>query len=1074
MSIVLTVLGGVSWRGQPVVGERPQALLAALAAAGGRVVPGERLIEAVWGDEPPANATKALQVLVSRTRAQCGQDAVIRDGDGYRLGVAADQVDALRLAALTHRARTRLAAGDLPAARAAVAEATALAEPLLAPPADDDRALADLRRAAAAHRAELTGLRGRLASMAGEHEAALPLLTQAFAADPRDEALLACLLRSESVVRGTGAALERYERYRAGLRDRLGTAPGDAAERAYRELLHRDRPVRDGLQFDPSPLVGRDEDLRRLRALVRASRVVSIVGAGGLGKTRLAHVLGRSAEQPVVHFVGLAGVGSPEDLIGELGSALGVRDSVNGRRALAREQRADLRARIAQQLGAVPTLLILDNCEHLVDAVADLVAFLVATTADLRVVTTSRAPLAINAEQVYPLEPLADAAAVDLFRQRAVAARPGVALPDDVVADIVARLDGLPLAIELAAVKVRVMSVEEIRRRLADRFALLRGGLRTSPSRHRTLLDVIDWSWNLLAERERRALRWLSVFQDGLTLAAAEEVLGWSPPPQPDVLAAVQALVDQSLLTVTETPAGVRYRMLETVREFGQLRLAEAGERDAAYAARRAWAVRHARTAAGQMFGDDQFAAIDALDAEETNLADELRRVLAGGTDREALLALLCGLGGLWSIRGEHARVAALAGAVAEQLDGWSPPPELADSARAALLLVLHNAIIGAGSFADRVGELLRRLGVDEHGDRRTNAMVRVLLAQDPGRGPAGLMDRLDGLASSPDPFVAVAALQWLGHLRENSGDLPGAIAATERALALMPEAPNQPWPAAIMRASLATLHLQQGHHEAAVTHALAAMPPLERLGARDDLIQLYSLMALCAVRAGRLDEAEDWLARTDRLEAPDGVIGSLIATGIVAAEVALAKGDRAGGLAAYRRSAARLRSLVLPGHMATGAEPWFLVGDATLLTALAYYGDGEQDEAEGAELFLTCLDRASRVLGGDTAALDYPVCGMVLLTFGVWGLLRSALPAPDAVRLLVLADRFAYNRMVPTLAWERIEPVAEERAPGHIARLRAEYGDRRPAELADEARRVVDQARRQVSGPLIPASRVP
>src|SRR5699024_9203774 len=151
---------------------------------------------------------------------------------------------------------------------------------------------------------------------------------------------------------------------------------------------------------------GRDEDVRALRGLVGTSRVISIVGAGGLGKTRLAHVLGRDAEQSVVHFVELVGISDAEDLIGELGSALGVRDSLSGRRELTPAQRSDVRSRIVGNLDQTPTMLILDNCEHLVDAVADLVAFLVASTTDLRVVTTSRAPLHIAAEQVYALRRL--------------------------------------------------------------------------------------------------------------------------------------------------------------------------------------------------------------------------------------------------------------------------------------------------------------------------------------------------------------------------------------------------------------------------------------------------------------------------------------------------------------------------------------------------------------------------------------------------------------------------------------------------------------------------------------------
>ena len=418
----------------------------------------------------------------------------------------------------------------------------------------------------------------------GAHNAALPVLEAAFAERPDDESLLADLLRSEAAVRSPAASLERYERYRRGLRDRLGADPGEQLKRIHRELLALDRPVRRGLRYDATTLIGRDGDLDRLRALTATSRVVSIVGPGGLGKTRLANAIARDAAVPIVHVVELAGVSSADDVVGEVGSVLGVRDSIQGRRILTAEQRADVRGLIAQRLAQSPGLLVLDNCEHLIDAVAGLVAFLVAATSDLHVLTTSRAPLGIAAERVYLLGELDTGDAAELFRERAVAARPNVRLPEPPVTSIVRRLDGLPLAIELAAVQVRAMSVEEIDRRLENRFALLRGGDRSAPDRHQTLLAVIDWSWNLLASGERRALRWLALFHDGFTLRAADAVLGG------DALPAVQGLVGQSLLAVRETPLGVRYRMLETVREFGRMQLIDAGEDRDARAAVRRWA----------------------------------------------------------------------------------------------------------------------------------------------------------------------------------------------------------------------------------------------------------------------------------------------------------------------------------------------------------------------------------------------------------------------------------------------------------------------------------------------------
>ncbi|HEY1569425.1 MAG TPA: BTAD domain-containing putative transcriptional regulator, partial [Solirubrobacteraceae bacterium] len=448
MSIALNLLDDVRWRGRPVVGDRPRALLAALAARGRRPVPDEELIELIWGDEAPLNGVKSLQVLVSRVRTACGPESIVTDAAGYRLGAAPDEVDSQRLAALVGDAAAAFGQ-DASAAAALAREALELTAGLPGVGDGDAGPLAEVRRKAAADAAAARVILARASSRTGVHAGALPALELAHAERPQDEPLLADLLRSEAAVRGPAAALERYARYQRDLRERLGADPGELLQRAHRGLLALDRPVRRGIRYEATTLIGRDADLERLRALLSSSRVVSVVGPGGLGKTRLANAIARTAAEPAVHVVELAGVTSAEDVAGEVGSALGVRDSVSGRRVLTAAQRADVRARIAHLLGQSPSLLVLDNCEHLIEAVAGLVAFLVSSTAELRVLITSRAPLAIAAERVYLLGELDAADAARLFTERAVAARPSVRLTDDLVAGIVARLDGLPLAIEL-------------------------------------------------------------------------------------------------------------------------------------------------------------------------------------------------------------------------------------------------------------------------------------------------------------------------------------------------------------------------------------------------------------------------------------------------------------------------------------------------------------------------------------------------------------------------------------------------------------------------------------------------
>jgi predicted ATPase len=808
-----------------------------------------------------------------------------------------------------------------------------------------------------------------------------------------------------------------------------------------------------------------------MRALMASSRVVSIVGPGGLGKTRLAHALARDAAQPVVHVVELVGVTSAEDVAIEVGSVLGVRDSVSGRRTLTAEQRADIRARIAQRLGQSPGLLVLDNCEHLIEAAAELVAFLIAAAPDLRVLTTSRAPLAIAAERAYQLGELETGDAAELFRERAVAARSGVRLNEQVVASIVTRLDGLPLAIELAAAKVRAMSVEEIDRRLEDRFALLRGGDRSAPDRHQALLTVIEWSWNLLDADEQRALRRLALFHDGFTLEAAETVLGGS------AFDAVRGLVDQSLLSVREASAGVRYRMLETVREFGRMQLVAAGEGASARAAQRGWATAYASAHQAGVTGVGQFAAIDALGAEETNLADELRGAIADG-DSGSLVQLLAALVLFWTMRGEHVRLLVLAKAVAEAVRGWLPPPDLADAARAAIAITLNNSMmIGGDESSGPLMALLRQLGPDPGGNVYLSGLVRVLLAYDPADsggfphqlatlgvhpdgtdpdGTIGFPERLAALAADPDRHAAAAASQWLSHERENAGDPVGAIEAAQRVLALVRDE-DGPWAKAMPRALLAELTMNVGDRAAAAEHALAALPVIRRIGASDDEIQLRSLLVFCAIVDGRLADAADELDRVDRVAENAVMFGAAAFRQIGRAELALASGDVDAGLRVYRESAARMRELELPGISRTGMEPWALFGTAMALSAHARYAAGD-DVAHGEALFRACRAGALRVMTSENPHLDYPASGMVLFALGAWSLLRQVAPAEDALRLLALADRFAYNRTIPTMRWERITPAAEEAAPGRLTELQAEYRDCYPPGLLTEARRVAER----------------
>jgi len=1037
----LVLLDGVCWRGAPVPGERSQALLAALAGLGtgsSGSVGAARLVDAVWdGSAVPANPAKALQVLVSRTRAQTGPEVVVRAGDGYALGPVS--VDARLLLDHVEAAAGALRRGDPATARDRARLALELSlgpDETSAPPA-----VTDVRREAGAAHLRAEEVLGRALSLLGQHAEALGFLEAAVARRTGDEGLLAALLRSESAVRGAPAALERFERHREGVRDRLGTDPGPELQTLHAELLLADRPVRGGLRHDATRLIGRDEDVVALAELVRTSRLVSVLGAGGLGKTRLAHTLALLAEEPVVHFVELAGVTSPDGVGLEVASALGVRESVLASPRLAGRPRSqDVVLRLVEQLGSTPALLVLDNCEHLVAAVADLVAVLLARVPRLRVLTTTRAPLGLAAERVYPLPSLGLTDGVELFRERATAARPGVRLPEDRVAALVERLDGLPLAVELAAAQVRVMSVEEIERRLEHRFSLLRGGSREAPERHQTLLAVIDWSWNLLDEHERVALRRLSVFRDGFSLSGAAAVLG-----TPDAVPPLTALVDQSLVVVQEADT-LRYRLLETVREFGRMQLVTAGD-DAPTGDRlRRWAVEESTWFADRVFTGEQVTAVRRLRGEEGNLTDVLRTAL-DARDVPVAVPVLAALSLLWTIEGTHLKVIDLAEAVDDVVGAAEVVPGMEDATRAALAVLVMNTMIFTGVRTPRVLERLRDLGPGT-GSSPIGAMTRMLITLPMGEG-FGQLALLEELCQDPDPAVARLAFQWASQARENAGDLAGAETDARRALALCaPDEAEGPWNRAMLTAHLAGLALQVGDRDRARAYAETAVPLLQEIGVVDDLVQLRCMVALVDIADGRLEDAERQLGDVEHLDPARTVFGGATFMLAGAAELALARGDVARGLDLYARAVTELRSL--PGQeLAPMVAPWLLYPQSASICAHVHAGHREEAAPVHAEL----VAGIPALLEPVDSFGDFPITGAVLLACGVWDLSGDEEDRwADAVRLLAVADAFAYNRMLPSLAWSPAAALAEQRCPGLLATSLAELSGRSPVDLRDDA----------------------
>ncbi|WP_053912562.1 BTAD domain-containing putative transcriptional regulator [Streptomyces sp. SCSIO 75703] len=654
----------------PVGGARLRALLTVLALRPGRTVPAGLLVEEVWGADPPADATGALQALVGRLRRTLGPDAVASADGGYRLASAPDDVDLHRFERLAGEGTRALADGDPAKAAEILDDALALWR---------DPALADLPdRAAEAARREtrrLDVLRARhtAALDLGRAEESLPELTALCDGHPLDEPLQALRLRALRDTGRTAEALAGYEAVRRLLADRLGTGPGPGLRALHAGLLGppagnappapapapRDTRPRGNLRARLTSFVGRDADLQALRADLAATRLVTLLGPGGSGKTRLSQEAAEHAGPAArdgVWLAELAPVDDPDAVPEAVLTAVGARETVlfgagaEELRAVA-DRRATAVERLVEHCGPRRLLIVLDNCEHVVEAAARLTEELLARCPGLTVLATSREPLGVPGELLRPVEPLSEPAALRLLADRGAAARPGFRTEDDpeACAEICRRLDGLPLAIELAAARLRMLTPRQIADRLDDRFRLLTSGSRTVRPRQQTLRAVVDWSWDLLDEDEREVLRRLSVFAGGCDLAAAEAVCG------PAALDALGSLVDKSLVVAAPVPDaesgdGMRYRLLETVAEYAAERLDESGGRAAAARAHLTHYRELARTTDPLLRGSRQLAAIARLEREYENLRTALRHALAERDEQEAL-SLTLSLVWYWQIR---------------------------------------------------------------------------------------------------------------------------------------------------------------------------------------------------------------------------------------------------------------------------------------------------------------------------------------------------------------------------------------------------------------------------------------
>lgn len=741
----------------PVGGARLRALLTALALAGGRPVRTGELAAAVWSEDdgggPPADEPAALQALVGRLRRSLGRQAVASVTGGYKLVVERDDIDLFRFERLATEGGAALAAGDAVKAAGLLDDALALWR---------GPALADLPDGggAAGVRAEerLLAVRRDRAGAAlalGRAEEVLPAVRQLAAEHPLDEPLQALLLRALRDSGRGAEALESYEAVRRRLADRLGVDPGAELRALHTELLTGGAPAPDGTggpgarhPAAPAPapaapaspqaarppararraapgnlraaltsFVGRDEELAAVARELASSRLVTLTGPGGAGKTRLSlETAERARAEQAAGETSAPGGPEPaprwEDgvWVAELApvreaerveataeavlTALGGHETVirggsaEQLRAASDPHAGDPLAQLAERCASRHMLLVLDNCEHVIDAAARVVETLLLECPRVTVLATSREPLGVPGESVRPVEPLPDPVALRLLADRGAAARPGFRVEDDpeACAEICRRLDGLPLAIELAAARLRSLTPHQLARRLDDRFRLLTSGSRTVLPRQQTLRAVVDWSWELLDEAERAVLRRLSVFAGGCELEEVEEVCadlatgtadGAPVAGAVDVAGIVGSLVDKSLVVAVPVPetGGMRYRLLETVGEYAAGKLDEVPEERERAERRHLVVYRElARVADPLLRGPEQVVWLGRLEREHDNIRAALRRALAAGDEHEAL-CLTLSMSWFWQLRDHRtdARVWARAAAGLGP-DPFSPP----------------------------------------------------------------------------------------------------------------------------------------------------------------------------------------------------------------------------------------------------------------------------------------------------------------------------------------------------------------------------------------------------------------
>jgi predicted ATPase/DNA-binding SARP family transcriptional activator len=998
--------------GQPVrVPElKVRALLASLLVDPGRPVAAHRLIDDLWGDEPPGNPARALQAKVSQLRRVLeeaepgGRELVVSRAPGYQLAVAEGTLDADRFAGLAARAR---AEQDARSRAGLLADALALWRG----PAFADFAHETFTRAAV-NRLEEDRLavleehaEARLDS--GEHAQLAGELAELVARYPLRERLRSVQLRALYRSGRQSEALAGYEELRTRLAEELGLDPSPDLTALQRAMLRQD-PSLGAARRDPAPvrtrtnilaplsdLVGREGEVADVRELLATRRLVTLTGPGGVGKTRLAvavagHLKDRFPDG--TWLVELAGSGG--DLAEVVAATMELRDDgIWGVRPEG-EPPLDAATRLAEVLRDKRMLLVLDNCEHVIDEAAALAELLLRSAPGLVLLTTSQEPLALAGETLWAVPPLAPRDAVDLFSARATAAAPGFVVDArnaDAVEAVCRRLDGIPLALELAATRVRALGVHRLLEGLDDRFRLLSAGQRGAPARQRTLRAVLEWSWELLEKPEQAVLRRLAVHAEGCTLEAAEEVCAGDGVDAGDVLNLLVRLVDRSLVVAVDGAAGSRYRLLESVSAYCVERMREADETGPVRRRHLAYYTGLAETAEPELRGHGQGAWLSRLDAESANL----RAALDGAVERretDQALRLVDALSWYWILRGRlgEARRSVTA---ALALPGG-------DAALRAKAGVWQTGIaILTGDGTERAARIERALtACDRLGDPMGSAWARWFLAHalcgtgDLLEGEALTEASLDGFRALGERWGEAAALADRSVQRLLRGDLAGTEADAARSARLFGEVGDgcgQLWTVYPLT-SVAEIH---GDYRRAARLRQDALDTADAFGLSTQAADLLSGLGRAALLTGDLGGARDHHERSRRLASELG-----FRAGEINAELGLGLGARREGL--LDEAAARMRT-VLEWHRQVGLDG----ANALILAELGFVAELRGDargalalHEEGYETALTTGDPRAVALALEGLAAAHALAdrpGTAALLLGAASAARAATGAP-------------------------------------------------------------------------------